>query len=589
MCALVRSDPERLEIVFYGVPAYNPIGYAGAFRIPFIKINVHNDVVVNAYRYLVYRLSQYAYIKEGIILKDYDPSTGTVEAVLPEHTQVKAPSEVEKLLRKVYEEFVSDYLVPKLLKHLRERGLDEILSTFYRRRRRGETQTGLFSVILPVRHVELYPDKVTEYAIQKKSIRELQSNKDKILEKLRELRERGELSNGDIVIVEKKAIGEIRRLSEDRIEGALKRLPERVMQTDIKSIKEKRKSAGDKGKCCFCGINIGRDEPEFETTGRLGLGRYRLPHEASTDLSGKGLMCLRCVIVSMFYVLDGGEDSILYAFNGLLSATRFEQRLSKRSTLDIATSMARVIKDSVPEDWAVSMILNSAFGGDRAEINVEGLDEVAIERLALLSSLLPGRILMDENVQRVLIRYIRSDFSEFVSHLVYILKQSEKGGDFMSRVSKRISMYITPYLYRESKEMRVAYTIATLAEYIAYKLSEKGADEYTIREFADNLRTGGLVTAIAYSIPRIGEEIKTLRVSELADKTIIKEVLDRYEFKYKEEGGAIYVYLDSIPPAETRIIDEYGRKIMLRAYDVLALLYPRVVLKKEETKETQGE
>lgn len=156
----------------------------------------------------------------------------------------------------------------------------------------------------------------------------------------------------------------------------------------------------------------------------------------------------------------------------------------------------------------------------------------------------------------------------------------------MSYVSKEVHKYITPHIYREL-ETRVAYAIAFIAESVVYQLQSSGADRYTIRKFADTLRSG-LCTAIAYALPRIGKELKSLRLSDVADKTMIKEVLERYGFQCEEKEGALYVYLSSIPSAEIRIREEHGTKVLLKAYDILTLLAPAIVVE-EKTEQAGGE
>ncbi|MEM0235977.1 hypothetical protein [Thermofilum sp.] len=159
----------------------------------------------------------------------------------------------------------------------------------------------------------------------------------------------------------------------------------------------------------------------------------------------------------------------------------------------------------------------------------------------------------------------------------------------MSYVSKEISKYITPQLYKET-ELRVAYTIALIAEGLVYQLNQAGADRYTLRKFADTLSTGGLSTALAYALQRLPSSFSAVALSKFIDRSVVKGVLDEYGFNYKEEEGIIYVYLSGIIPAEIRILEDRGKRIFAKASELLMILSSDIAFKEEgEEKQSEGE
>ncbi|MEM4827730.1 MAG: hypothetical protein QXK07_06815, partial [Desulfurococcaceae archaeon] len=280
-------------------------------------------------------------------------------------------------------------------------------------------------------------------------------------------------------------------------------------------------------------------------------------------------------------VLEGGETALLYTLNGLLGVFRAERKLPKGTTVDFAVAVAKQMAWKSAELTA-SMVLNSAFGEDRAKLKVGNLSEVAVERLALLASMFPEAL--DDAVKQHLFDYMFSEPPGFISHLVHVLlKQLEKEGGVkgMSYVSKEIPRYITPYLYRE-KELRVAYTLAAIAEGVIHRLKQDGADKYTLRKVADNLAMGGLTTAISYAIQRMKNPPSAIALSKFIDRTLVKEVLDEYEFSYEEkEDGTLLVYLSTIPSAEVKIREDLGQRVFSRAHEALLVLSSWILSKEE--------
>ncbi|MEM2308232.1 MAG: hypothetical protein QXI94_04920 [Sulfolobales archaeon] len=565
-----------LGALLYGVPVYRESGSTYSVKVPLVRIHLHNDVVANAYKYVVYRFSQYAYLRMGVIIRNYTPPAGTIDVEVPAEALPSGRS-AEKLVLSLYREFVEQYLAPRLIERIRTASLDDLLAVFYRRRNEGGPQTGLTSVILPLKYMKNYIEdiKLNKWAIQKQSIEALKKIEGKISKEVQRLKDKG-VKKDDLVIVGKN--GDVVPLETARIQEELGKTS--LFSDDVKYVSRNTK------RCCYCGSEI--KEPGFPATGKLGVGRYRLPQVEKTNLSGEALVCLRCVLLSMYYVLEGGENTLLYTFNGLLGVFIAEGRLPSGTTVDFAVALAKQLARK-PAELTASMVMNSAFGEERAKLQVENLNEVAVERLALLAHVFP-LALHDEAVQRELINYMFSEPPAFISHLVYVLlKQLEKGGG-MSYVSKEIPRYITPYLYRE-KELRVAYTLAAIAEGVIHRLKQDGADNYTLKEVANNLTTGGLTTALSYAIQRMETPPSAIALSKFIDRTLAKEVLGEYGFRYDEgEDGTILVYLNTIPSAEVKIREELGQRVFNRAYDVLLVLSPEIATRKKgESEESKGE
>ncbi|MEM1606256.1 MAG: hypothetical protein QXW41_08450 [Fervidicoccaceae archaeon] len=146
--------------VLYGVPTYKESGSAYSVKVPFLKIHLYNDVVVNAYKYVVYRFSQYACPRRGIIVGNYDPSSGTMDVEVPAEALLSSGSP-EELVQSLYREFVEQYLAPRLIERIRKASLDDLLSVFYRRRDEEGPQSRFASVILPLKHVNNYIKDIT--------------------------------------------------------------------------------------------------------------------------------------------------------------------------------------------------------------------------------------------------------------------------------------------------------------------------------------------------------------------------------------------------------------------------------------------
>jgi len=567
--------------VLYGIPVYGKSDSIFTIKVPLLKVHLYNEVVFNAYRYLVYKFSQYAFISKGIIIKNYDPSSGTVDVEIPLSAQLDV-NKVESAIAELFEDFIEQYFIPRLVERIGEAKLEDLMMIFYRKRRKGEKETGLASVILPLGLVEQYLDSIESrsWAIQKRSIKSIQTRRNRIESRVEELVSKG-VKEDDLVMLDKE--GNVELFEINKIVEDLKRIKSNI----VSSFRDEVKFVKGVNKCCYCRSPL--NKLSFQVAGRLGVGRYRLPHETKTDLTGSARMCVGCLLVSMYYILEGGDRMLAYTFNGLLGVLRVEEKFSKSSTLDFAISLLDYLKKNIPVEWARTLVLNSAFGDEKAVIELENIDEVAIERLALLAHF-PTQVLHDENVQRILLDYMRSNFSGFISHLVYILKhfpkQLEKGG-VMSYVSKLITKYITPYLYRET-ELRVAYTVASIAESVIYLLKNSGEDQYTLRKFADTLSMGGLTSALAYALQRLKSPPKTITLSKYVDKPIVKEVLDEHGFSYYEENGDIHIYLNSVPQAEINIREKHGRRVFSKAYELLIIMAPEIVYKEEKEEESKG-
>jgi len=544
------------EALVYGVPIYRPAEDV-VVEVPFFKLNLNNEALVNAYKHLAFKFGQYLLLERGVVVKDYDPLTGRL-TIKGSITPVEVMSE--------YKRFVREYLIPKLKAGLAHADLDEILPAFYYRR--GESNpTGLSPVVLPAIHLTRYFEALTSgnYAIQgtqnvQNSIKEARN---RLLENLREM----DLRPHDLVVVDKG--GGVEPLSDDDLARVFLHVPESGT-VGVKKVEEL---------CIYCGAT---DIPLLQATGKLGVGRTRLPHEEKTDLSHEAKICLRCILASLLYTLDAGED---FFFQLSEFSTRFRDRkvLSEGETLTaILTALSRLANH--PRGKA--LVYNSLFGDERATLRIEGLDEEAFEKLALLYAV-TGRATFSDEAQSLLIPYINSpSFSDSLRILLHILKkQSEKAGvgwgvPGMSYVSK----YITSRLYIEKEDKRVAYTLAKLASYVVWLIGEKEKKEnkdysYEKRRFADTFRRAGLSKALAYAVSatKVSPTVLVVLV-EGEEKDIIKGVLSKYGFRYAEEDNKFKVYADSVALAEIKIEEKFTPSIYEDAYVILVTMRPELEL-----------
>jgi len=558
------------EALIYGVPIYHSTAEDVVVEIPFFKLNLNNEALVNAYKYLAFKFGQYLLLEKGVVVKDYDPLTGRLA--------IKG-SIVPKDVRNTYEHFVREYLVPKLKVKLADADLDEILPAFYYKK--GESNpTGLSPVILPAKHLEHYFDALAKgnYAIQRTPnvLNSIEMSRNRLLENLRRM----DLRPHDLVIVDKR--GDIEPLSDDDLARVFLHIPE----SDVVGVKRVEKQ------CIYCGAT---DIPLLSATGKLGVGRTRLPHEETTDLSGKAKICLRCILISLLYTLDAGGD-FFFQLSGF--STRFRDKRDEKveksgkskkvpSEGETLSAILTVLSRLANHPRSEALVYNSLFGDERVTLGIEGLDEEVFEKLALLYTV-TGKAVFSDEVQSLLISYVNSpSFSDSLRILLHILKkQSEKagvrGGIFgMSYVSK----YITSRLYIEKEDKRVAYTLAKLASSVVWLIGEKEKDEktdysYEKRRFADTFRRAGLSKALAYAVSATKVSPTVLVVlAEGEEKDIIRGVLSKYGFRYIEEGNKFKVYADSIALAEIKIEEKFTPSIYEDAYTILITMRPEIELK----------
>ena len=573
----------EMEAVVYGVPVYRVAEQLKEIEVGFFKVDLNEKTIVNAYKYLIYKFGQYLLLKKGIIIKDYDPLTGTL--IIKGAT---SPDEVVKH----YEEFIREYLVPKLKERLVNADIDKVLSTFYYKS--GESkETGLSAVVLTVKHVQGYFEVLTSrrYAIQSQAKKSIEKIRDKALRILKDQR----LKPDDVVIVMKK--GDIMLLTDDKMIKAFTYIPKTTVIGVKRADKAEKPVAKNKEKrtekrCIYCG-SLERNIMLLPATGKLGVGRIKLPHETITNLSRKAQICLRCVLVSLFYVLDSNED-LLIRVNWFITRFRSDKRTEKEAGEkkgEVATLSAifTVLERLSIHPRNIVLLYNSLFGDDRVTLRIEGLDEEAFEKLALLYAIV-GTIEFDDDVQSLLISYVNNlSFSDYLRILLHILKkQSEKVGvSNMSYVSK----YITSKLYAQRKDKRVAYALAKLADAVVYIIDKSSVDnkDYVKRRFADTLRRAGLSRAVAYAMSATNTSIKvlTIPVRSGEEKEHIKRVLDEYSIKYEEEEGTFKVYIRSIPEGEIKIEEEFTPKIYEDVYTYLVVINPTIEVGKMEEESTE--
>ncbi len=570
----------RIEAVVYGLPVYSDrAGEAVNVDVPFFKINLNNEAVVNAYKYLAYKFAQYLLLKKGVTVRDYDPLTGrlTVEGSV-------TPDEVLK----EYEGFVKEYLIPKLKDKLTRSELDAILPAFYYRRNEKSGATGLSSVILPVKHVEQYFQALAsgKYNVQSQSVKKAEKIKRSVDKEINEKK----FNPNDLIIIDAKKENAV-FLGDDEIEKAFLSVPE-SKAIGVRMVEER---------CIYCDTGDIRLLP---ATGKLGVGRLRLSTEEKTNFSDKAKLCLRCVLVSLLYTLDTGGD-FFFQLSGFNTRFRDEKRYGEGETLTaILTIVNKLASD--PKGHK-ALVYNSLFGDEKISLKIEGLDEEAFEKLALLHAEAGIFPFHDKVSQSLIVSYVNApSFSESLRILLHILKKHMKqlektGGREGDWRLSYISKYISSKLNVEKEDKRVAYAMAKLAESILYMIDKKSKEEektgengrkydYVKRRFADTLRRAGLSKAIAYAVSAAGISPAVITVLvEGEEKDHVKKVFDRYGFKYSEEERMLKVYRDSVPLAEISIEERYTSGIYEDVYTYLVVLKPEIELGgREESGEVEG-
>jgi len=161
----------------------------------------------------------------------------------------------------------------------------------------------------------------------------------------------------------------------------------------------------------------------------------------------------------------------------------------------------------------------------------------------------------------------------------------------MSHVSK----YLFTRAYIGKEEEWVALTIAKIASGILYAAKERIKQEtgekenvteipdkelYHLKTFAEEVRNGSLTKALAYIVERYGAiPIIPVLVPDSEEKEVVKRVLEKYGFKYEEEGYVVKIHADSIPVAEARIRNLYGLKVYEDAHTALTVLNQDILAK----------
>jgi len=539
--------------VVYAIPLYHRVDFVEK-SATFIRLHVRDEFLEKAYKYLLHKLGYYLSIKYGVLIKEYDPVTGAVRMFVPREML----SEEMDLWRE-FSNFTSEYFIPKLHQLLKQASAETVLSVFYRRSEEEGGATGLAPVVMLGSHIEQYPDVLKKFRIQRK---------DKKIQNIKE-------------VVDKKENKELIKSNVNGLflmdsEGRLKLLDDSDIASAMTAsggiASEKRVSGSS---CVYCGSK----EHLHKATGKLGVGRVRFAHEKETSFN-KAKICLRCMLVALFYVLDVQGSEVLEA-----EIEGVEAEL-KAMNIQGGSETERVIKAVLSRLASPVLTYNTLLGDDKLRVKISGLNDEAIERLSLLK-LCVGETRIDEAVDAVMDFVFNPSVFGSVRSLLQTLKQLEKrGGSCMSHVSK----YLFTRAYVGREEEWVALTIAKIGSGVMYiakerikeKLKgltgqevEKIPDEelYPLRTFAEEVRNGSLTKALAYVAERYGSiPVITMLTSGAEDKEMVKRVLDKFGFKYEEEGNKLKIYADSIPIAEAKLRNLYGLKVYEDAHTAIIVM-----------------
>jgi len=554
--------------VVYAVPLYRTVDFVEK-STSFIRLFVRDELLVKAYKHLLHKFGYYLSIKYGVLIKEYDPVTGAVRMLVPR----KMLSEEIDLWRE-FSSFTSEYFIPKLQQLLKQASAETILSVFYRRSKEEGSATGLAPVIMLGTQINQYPNALEKFNVQGK--------KDKI-------NKDGKVVEGKITKV-RNAIESNKNLIEGNPNGLFLIEPKESSKTlrfkmlgvsDMASAmtalggdaSEKRVTGSS---CVYCGSK----EHLHKATGKLGVGRVRFAHEKETNFSDKAKICLRCMLVALFYVLDVQGSEVLKA-----EIEGVEAEL-KAMNVQGGSETERVIKAVLSRLTSPALTYNTLLGDDKLRVKISGLNDEAIERLSLLK-LCVEEARIDEAVDAVIDFVFNPSVFGSVRSLLQALKQLEKwGGSCMSHVSK----YLFTRAYVGREEEWVALTIAKISSGVMYiakerikeKLKERTGQEvekildeelYPLRTFAEEVRNGSLTKALAYVAERYGSiPVISVLTSGAEDKEMVKRVLDKFGFKYEEEGNKLKIYADSIPIAEAKLRSLYGLKVYEDAHTAIIVM-----------------
>jgi len=548
---------QRLSVVVYAVPVYS-VNDQNFLEVTknFIQLHLRDELLEKAYKHMMHRFGYYILIKRGILIKEYDPVSGSIRMLVPKDA-------LDFDLWNEFCNFVSEYFVPKLKQLMKWATIEDVLSTFYRKSREEGGATGLAPVILLGSQLQQYPSALVNFHIQPKT------KKDGI-PKIRSAIENNatliQSHQDDIFVVEPD--GKISLLDDKTILNSM--IVRATHATSGKGV--------TKDSCIYCGSTVYL----HKATGKLGIGRTRFPQETTTDFSGKAKICLRCMLVTLFYTLEKTErnkEILEMEIEGVETELESEEVRGDTET-------ERAIKAVLSRFASPALTYNMLFGDEKLRISIEGINEDGVEKLSLLK-LCTGEVIPDKTFEFVIGFLFNPSLFGSIRSLLQVLKQLEKErGECMSHVSKYL--FTRAYIGRE--EEWVSLTIAKIASGVLYVAKERIKEElkkekgqeveeipdeelYPLRTFAEEVRNGSLTKALAYIAERYGSipQIPVL-VSGAEDKEMVKRILDKFGFKYEEEGNVLKIYADSIPIAEARLRNLYGLKVYEDAHTALIVM-----------------
>jgi len=551
------SIEEAPSSVTHAVPIYSVEGYVEE-PASFIRLYVRDELLEKAYRHLLHKFGYYLLIKHGVIVKNYDPTSGTIRMLKPENT-------LSLDIWKEFSSFISEYFIPKLRDLMRTKDIDTVLSAFYYRSKKEGNATGLAPVVMLGRHVNQYLNALDNFLIQRSQVGK---SIEKIRKTIKDMSNLIEAHQDDIFILEPS--GEIALLDNATIVKSMIVLGQELTGKIVTTTS-----------CVYCGST----DHLHRATGKLGVGRIRFAHEIKTKFRDEAKICLRCMLTALFYVLDTGDGETLdIEINGVSSELRVGKVWGDNET-------ERTIKAVLDRLAKPVLTYNALFGNDRLRVRIAGLGEDTVEKLSLLK-LCTDRASVDDAMSSIIDFIYNPSLFGSIRSLLQALKQLKKeGGECMSHVSK----YLFTRAYIGKEEEWVALTIAKIASGILYAAKERIKQEtgekenvteipdkelYHLKTFAEEVRNGSLTKALAYIVERCGAvPIIPVLVPDSEEKEVVKRVLEKYGFKYEEEGYVVKIYADSIPVAEARIRNLYGLKVYEDAHTALTVLNQDILAK----------
>lgn len=570
-----------------GLPIYHREG--DYLRIPIRvapPLRAYNPVIYGAYTYYVNVFSAYLFARGIGFLVNYEPESG--EAILITYREKVDGATLE-------ESFKRDYYVPRLKQLLKNVSLEELLRVFYLTY--DETSGGRYgatTLVLPAKKSILEELKRVDFKKLRLSGRLPPFNKSTIKDYMEEYEQKG-----DIVVIDKNGDIRVYTILDD---GSLKEITE-------------SKGSRKQGMCVYCGRITDRT---YKVSGRLGLGRMRLPFFKSTDVTTIDV-CLDCILKAIFYVLSlnidpsGTLPQILIlgkrgvSVSTIIPLSRVKKLQDRRGRVKETKTSYNIrclanMLSKISDEAGKALSYNEFLGDEKLFIRLgDAVDEKIMERLFFIFTVL-GTSFLDKHLinpspndkiySKIIETLIAEDDEAFLALLTSLLRSIQKSNLSVKYDMSYVSKYIESLLYRGRTEDHIAFALAKIASTILYYVDKEleGIAEkdrnYIKRRFAETLRRSGFVEAVAYILSRTGMKISTIvipiqnGIEREMFKTFIDEVgLPPKYYEIDEEDSRVSIKATALNLIDIRVKEKFTPLIYEKVYNLLIIERQELVSK----------